>query len=214
MHLSAPYPVEKTEEENQSKMNSEMNNEITAALIGVVATLLGTILGWLLNNLSNRGKLSIYTSSWKDEFEYNKTGEMVYCSKKEEVECYTFRVSFDLYNSSGNTKIMRNIMIVFNDGKNDIIQKVPDDDSTKQYSCRTNFYDKVEPINIPPKAVIKLDLHDYVWDKDGALDFIWKTKKVYLVYTDEKNKTRRMLIKAEDYENYFKNHISEEKENG
>lgn len=77
-----------------------------------------------------------------------------------------------------------------------------------------NYYDNVEPINIPPKAVIKLNLHDGAWDKDGKLDFIWKSKNVYLVYSDEKNKVRRKLIKTEDYENYFTNHKQEDKDNG
>lgn len=192
-----------------------MNSEITTALIGVGATIAGTVLGWVLNNLSNRGKLNIYVSSWEDKFQYNDDiGEMVSCSKREEVQSYSYKVSFDLYNSSGNTKIMRNIQIAFNDGKSDIEKQTPKDDATKRFSSPMVFYDDVEPINIPPKAVIKLDLRNGSWDKDGELDYIWKTKKVYLVYTDEKNKTKRMLIKAEDYENYFINHKSEEKENG
>ena len=193
----------------------KMDNEITTALIGVGATIVGTVLGWMLNNLSYRGKLNVFVSSWKDSFKYNNSrGEMVPCSKREEVQSYTYEVSFDLYNSSGNTKIMRNIQIVFANGKDDIEKQTPKDDSTKRYAHSMVYYDDVEPVNIPPKVVIKLDLHKGAWDKDGELDFIWKTKKIYLVYIDEKNKTRRILIKSEDYENYYKNHISEEKENG
>ncbi len=192
-----------------------MNSEIITALIGVGATIAGTVLGWMLNNLSNRGKLNIFVSSWKDSFKCNNSiGVMVSCSKREEVQSYTYEVSFDLYNSSGITKIMRNIQIVFADGKYDIEKQTPKDDATKRYEHPMVYYDDVEPINIPPKAVIKLDLHNGAWNEDGKLDFIWKAKKVYLVYADEKNKTRRILIKSEDYENYFKNHMSEEKENG
>lgn len=191
-----------------------MSSDAVTALIGVGATLAGTILGWLLNNFSNRGKLNIFVSSWEDKFRYNKMGEMVDSSKREEAAYYTFRVSFDLYNSSGNTKIMRNIEIVFNDGKKDIEKVKPDDEATKRYSHPMTFYDKVEPINIPPKVVIKLNLRDGVWNTDGKLDFVWKTKKVYLVYSDEKNKIRRKLIKTEDYENYFNNHKLEDADNG
>lgn len=191
-----------------------MNSEITTALIGVGATLAGTVLGWVLNNLSNRGKLNIFVSSWEDSFKYNNIGEMVPCSKREEVQSYSYKVSLDLYNSSGNTKIMRNIQIVFSDGKSDIEQQTPKDDLTRRYVQPMNYYDNVEPINIPPKAVIKLNLHDGAWDKDGKLDFIWKSKKVYLVYRDEKNKVRRKLIKTEDYGNYFTNHKQEEESNG
>lgn len=191
-----------------------MNSDITTALIGVGATIAGTVLGWVLNNLSNRGKLNIYVSSWEDKFQYNDIGEMVSCSKREEVQSYTYKISFDLYNSSGNTKIMRNIQIAFSDGKSDIEKQTPQDDATKRFLSKMVFYDDVKPINIPPKAVIKLDLHNGSWNKDGELDYIWKTKKVYLIYKDEKNKIKRIFIKSEDYENYFINHILEEKENG
>ena len=192
-----------------------MNSDITTALIGVGATIAGTVLGWVLNNLSNRGKLNIYVSSWEDKFQYNDDiGEMVSCFKREEVQSYTYKVSFDLYNSSGNTKIMRNIQIALSDGKRDIEKQTPQDDATKRFSSPMVFYDDVKPINIPPKAVIKLDLHNGSWNKEGELDYIWKTKKVYLIYNDEKNKTKRIFIKSEDYENYFINHKLEEKENG
>lgn len=187
-----------------------MNNEIITALISVGATIAGTVLGWLLNNLSNRGKLNVYISLWEDSFEYNHIGEIMPCSKREEVQCYSYKASFDLYNSSGNTKIMRNIQIVFSDGKNDIEKQTPKDDATKRFSSQLVFYDDVKPINIPPKAVIKLDLHNGSWNKEGEFDYIWKTKKVYLVYNDEKDKTKRILIKIEDYKNYFINHKSKE----
>lgn len=188
-----------------------MDSEITTALIGVGATIVGTVLGWMLNTLSNRGKLNIFVSSWEENFQYNNSiGEMVSCSKREEVQNYSYKVSFDLYNSSGNTKIMRNIQIVFNDGKGDIEKHTPMDDATKRFSNPLVFYDKVEPINIPPKAVIKLNLHDGVWNENEKLDFIWKSKKIFLKYTDEKNKIRRKLIKTEDYENYFNNHTQED----
>lgn len=192
-----------------------MNSGITTALIGVGATIAGTVLGWVLNNLSNRGKLNIYVSFWEDEFNYtNDVGDIVSCSKREEVQNYTYKVSFDLYNSSGNTKIMRNIKIVFSDGKNDIKAETPKDDATQRFSYNRVVYDKVEPINIPPKAVVKLVLHEGMWDQNGELDYIWKTKKVYLLYNDEKNKIKRIFIKSEDYENYFMNHKLEEKDNG
>lgn len=139
---------------------------------------------------------------------------MVPCTKRDDVESYFYKVSFDLYNSSGSTKIMRNIQIVFSDGKNDVKKQTPMNDATKKHSPPMVFYDKVEPINVPPKAVLKLNLHDGIWNQDGKLDFIWNSKKVYLVYTNEKNKVRRILIKTEDFANYFNNHTWENSDNG
>lgn len=192
-----------------------MTDEVMIALIGVGATLAGTILGWLLNNFSNKGKLYIYVSSWKDEFKHRSTlGEFIPCTKKEECESYSYKVSFDLYNSSGNTKIMRNIRLIFSDGKKDIKIKVPYDEATKKYSHSLVYYDKVVPINIPPKVVIKLELHNSFWHQDGGTDFIWNTRKVYLEYTNEKNKVKRKLIKTENYAGYFDNPRPEETDNG
>ena len=48
--------------------NNLFNQEIITSVIGVIATLVGTILGWFLNNLSNRGKLTIFTFLWKENF--------------------------------------------------------------------------------------------------------------------------------------------------
>lgn len=194
---------------------SGMSEATETALIGVWGTLLGTLLGWCLNSLSQKGKLSIYISSWEDSFKHNNSwGEMVPCHKREDVQSYQYKLSIDLYNSSGNTKIMRNIQVIFSDGKNDIMTQTPKDDATKRFSSPMILYDDIAPINIPPKAVIKIDLHDGAWNEKGKLDFLWKSKKVFLAYTDEKNKVRRKLIKVEDYENYFNNHKPEESKNG
>ena len=192
-----------------------MEHDIAIALIGVIATIAGTVLGWILNNLSSRGKLNIFVSSWKDSFKYiNSSGEMVYCTKRDEVQSYSYEVSLDLYNSSGNVKIMRNIQIVFSDGNNDLKKEIPLDNATKRTSHMFSSYDKVGPINVPPKTVISLVLHDGTWNQNGELDFIWGTKRVYLTYMDEKNKICRKLMKDENYDNYFTTHKREELENG
>lgn len=185
--------------------------EIIIALIGVGATIVGTVLGWILNNLSNKGKLNIFVSSWEDSFEHsNLLGEMIPCSKCSEVEYYTYKISLDIYNSSGNTRIMRNIQIVFSDGKHDLRKETPQDDATKRVSSPIVYYDDVGPINIPPKKVINVALHGGARNKDGELDFIWMSQKVYLTYANEKNKIRRKLLKIENYENYFDTHKQED----
>lgn len=109
---------------------------------------------------------------------------------------------------------MRNIRIVFSDGKHDIKIETPLDDATKRSSPPMVFYDKVGPINIPPKTVINIMFHGGASNQNGELDFIWKSKKVYLLYTDEKNRLRREVLKVEDYENYFTTHKLEEQQNG
>lgn len=184
------------------------------AIIGVIGTLAGTILGWLLNNISQSGKLSIYVSSFTDSFKHNKSGYMVVSSSVEQTRYYSYKLILDLYNSSGSTKIMRNITVVFSDGKKDLLRSVPHDDNTRRSSGPAWFYDEIGPVNIPPKSIIQLSLHRGTWHNDGGLDFIWKTKKVYLTYMDEKNRLKKVKIKSEIYRNYFENHKADEKENG
>lgn len=135
-------------------------------------------------------------------------------SSIEQTQSYSYKLILDLYNSSGATKIMRNITVVFSDGKKDLYKSVPNDDSTRRSSGHAWFYDEVGPINVPPKSIIQLNLHRGAWHNDGGLDFIWKTKKVYLTYTDEKNKRRKVKIKTEEYCKYFENHKPEETDNG
>lgn len=188
-----------------------MITEMLIAIVGVLGTLAGTFLGWLLNNLSRRGKVNIYVTSFKDEFKHNEMGCMVPSSSIEQTQSYTYRLILDLYNSSGETKILRNLTIVFNDGKNDLFKSVPKDDSTRRASGFVNFYDTICPINISPKSIIQLNLHNGAWVDGGGLDFIWKTKKIYLTYIDEKNKLRKVDIKSEIYSEYFNNHKAEEK---
>lgn len=191
--------------------SSATNSEMLTAMIGVCGTLAGTVLGWLLNSLSNRGKLQIFVCSWKDEFIYNDMGCMVPSSSAEQTECYSFKTSLEVYNSSGESKIMRNIEIVFSDGKKDVRHDLPDDQETMRHGNGLVRFDKLEPVNIPPKTVIKLNLRDGVCKKDGSLDFLWQSKRVYLQYKDKNNRRKRILIKKENYAEYFANHVQDTK---
>lgn len=190
-----------------------MCTELQIALLGILGTLGGTVLGWFLNTLSQKGKLNIYVSSWCDKFQYNdESGFKRPSLSIGQTESYVYHLSLDLYNNSGTTKIMRNIEIVFAADKTELSRSVPKDDATRRYSGPANFYDAVEPINIPPKTVLKIDLHEGYW-KD-SLNFIWKVDRVFLRYTDGKNKTRTLPIKKEIYKDYFINHKTEEQNNG
>ena len=175
------------------------------AIIGVIGTILGTVLGWMLNSVSNHGKLDVYISSWKDSFEYNETGCMAPSISKEQTESYSYQLTLDLYNSSGEAKIIRNVAIRYFDDKYELHKSVPKDDGTVRYSGAVRFYNDIVPMNIPPKTIIQLNLHDGSWYQNGGLNYIWKTKKIYLTYIDEKNKTKKVAIKSEDYNCYFEN---------
>lgn len=184
-----------------------MDSEIQIALLGILGTLGGTILGWFLNNLSQYGKLNIFISSWKDKFEYNETGCMILSTSIDQTEDYSYSISLDLYNSSGETKIMRNIEIIFSNGKEELYCSIPKDDATKRIGSAFINYDDIMPINIPPKSIIHIKLLNWLSESDDTLKYIWDTTHIYLRYINEKNRKKKVLIKKEKYIDYFINHI-------
>lgn len=185
-----------------------MSVEIQIAILGVLGTLGGTVLGWVLNNLSKRGKLNIFLSSWKDSFEFNnEMGEMISSTSKEQTEYYAYNFSLDLYNSCGEPKIMRNIKILFNEDKKTLFESIPKDDATKRISHPMVFYDDVSAVNIPAKMVVKLNLHNGFWKDNKKVDdtfgLLWKVNTIYLQYTDENNKKKKVVLKREEYKDLF-----------
>lgn len=179
--------------------------EYWAALIGIAGTILGTVLGWLLNNISNNGKLNVYVASWKDEFEYNNQGHMVPSTSIEQTKYYSYHLTLDLYNSSASPKIMRNIKILFSNDATVLKSSIPYDDSTRHGGVNYSpvYYDEISPLNISPKSVLTINLHNGEWQEGSSLNYIWDTSSIYLQYNDEKNKVKTILIKKEDYKNFF-----------
>jgi hypothetical protein len=183
----------------------KMTEGLWAAIIGVAGTLLGTALGWFLNVFSNKGKLKFYVSSWEDEFEKNEMGEMIPATNTDDVECYAYKCFLDIYNSSNETKIMRDIQVVFSDEKNEWNSVIPKDYNTL-HGTHINCYDDILPLNIPPKTILKVVLYNYWWASENNLDFLWKSKVVFLRYTDENNKVKEIKINDEKYAEYFEKH--------
>lgn len=196
-------------------MNTPCNNsDIVIALIGVGGTLAGTVLGWILNSISQKGNLKISVFSWKDSFEYNNMGCMAPSSSIEQTELYQFDAVLDIFNSSKNVKIMRNIRFAFCDKEKCLKLIVPKDASTRRSSGPISFYDDVAPLNIPPQTIIQIKLNNGVWAQNGEMDFIWNVAKVYLIYENDKGKTKQVLLNEEMYKDYFQNHIVEGNEDG
>ena len=143
-------------------------------------------------------------AKWEDSFQRNDNlGGMTLSNSIEETQLYSYKLFLDVYNSSAETLIMRDIRIVFNDGENDIHISVPQDDRTRRSSGSMSFYDNILPVNIPPKSILQLQVHGGEWNKEHKMDFIWKTEKVFLVYKDMKNQEHRFMIKAEKYADHF-----------
>lgn len=190
---------------------ANIDASLFAAVLGVLGTLLGTILGWLLNSFSQRGKLNVFVTAWNDSFQYNNNyGDIVPCHNMSQAEYYSCNLSLDVYNSSAETRIMRNLEIVFAKDKTEILACTPDDCTTQRFSAGCTRYQKVGPINIPPKCVITVDLRYGEWDKDDSCMKYWNINNIFLRYTDKKNKLKKITICRKNYANYFLNDPEED----
>lgn len=181
-------------------MNSA-SSEAVAAAIGVMGTLLGTVLGWVLNSFSQMGKLSFYVSRWEHEVRTNVHGEMLRCSTKDGAENYHYELGFDVYNSSNETKIMRDVRLSFRCKEATLFEDKPYDESTGSTDGRYRHYEVVSPINIPPNSVLAVSLFGGFWKKsDARFSNIWNVDSVVLVYKDEKGRDRTVDVATVDVE--------------
>jgi hypothetical protein len=159
--------------------------QYSAEIIGIAGTLLGTILGWVLGKL-NFGKLNIYVHSWVDKFSNNSHDEMCSSSSAEETIYYGYFFSFEIYNSSEKTKIMRDIEIIMENKRNCRIN------TPKVSESRSGIYKEIEPINIPAKTVIKFNLTNEFFNNE--ISFIATVNRVFLKYVDEHNRTKKLFL--------------------
>ncbi len=191
-------------------MSAEQIELIIPAVIGVIGTLLGTVLGWVLSSLSKRGKLKVFPS-WRDEFQHEDgVGGFAISKRREEAKLYSYHFSLDLYNSSGEPRIMRRIEVAFSENRKELFRDTPKDDSTGHSSGPVRFYDDILPITIPAKTVITVRLHGGFWNSEEYFSKIWSTKKVFLKYRDARDREKRVLIKKDDFSRYFENHHVDE----
>ena len=180
------------------------------SIIGVIGTLLGTILGWVLNNLSQKGKTSIFVNKWKQNFKYNNSGFIEECPSKDEVEFYSYDLQLDIYNSSGKNEIIRDVRVEFFYNDQLLFTNRPQDDSTRRVNGHIAFYDKLESLNIPPKCIISIHLHGGFNKSEERFNSIWKVNKIMLTYKNSKNKDSRVVLSREKLNDYFdKHHVSE-----
>lgn len=171
-----------------------MSTEIQIAILGIIGTLLGTVLGWFLNSLSQKGKIRVFVKKWKATYQKaDKMGGFVDCTR-EEAGYYHYNLSLDAYNSSRETRIMRDIRVVFWDKKNPLFSNIPKDDTTKRTSNTLIRYDEISIINIPAKTAVAINLHGGLYSSDKEWPDFLKACRVKLGYKNEKNKKKMIDV--------------------
>ena len=183
-----------------------------AEIIGIIGTLLGTILGWMLNEFSKRGKLMIYTK-WKESFLHpDGYGGFADSNTFEEARWYSYELSIDLYNSSGDSKIMREISIGFFQDRKLVFTKIPLENSNVGKDGVTPAYENVRPLTIPSKSVLNIRLHGGIHDEDEKFNMLCEVNRIVLLYKNERNKNITVVLKNVDYAHFFDFSCTREKE--
>lgn len=179
-----------------------MTEGIWAAIIGVAGTLLGTFLGWILNSCSNSGRLKVSLVDCFLSFEKNISGIMGKCDFKNS-QCFSIQAKISIYNNSPKAKIMKNIKIQFlNKSKKVLKEIIPFDEDFTTFSSVYN-YKEVCPLNIKPFTIIEKQLKWYVWKQDEPYDYLEETKTIVLNYINEKEKTKELVLKNIDVNEFF-----------
>lgn len=175
-----------------------ISDELLAGVLGIIGTILGTILGWLLNSLSQKGKLIVYVNNCSEEFSKLEIGCCVTCDSSE-AEYYSCDLTADLYNSSRDTKIMRDIKLLFLDGKKLLFEAIPKDEYTRRKSQGgIPLIDEVSVLNIKSKSVEDIKLHYGMNDSDDNWNSLKDVSVILLSYYDEKNKRRKCNVLMRD----------------
>jgi len=182
---------------------------MTGEWIGLIGGLAGTVLGWMLGILSQKGRLHIF-SEWSDRFQQDDAvGGIIYSTTRDNAKYYRYSLVLDLYNASGEPKVMRKIEIVFYKGRRELFRLVPKDDSTKRYTAACYMYDDIQPITVPAKSVLRLNLHGGINQSESTFPRIWDSQKIKLSYCKKSKREKHILIRKENYANYFEKHLPE-----
>lgn len=163
--------------------------------IGLIGGLAGTVLGWGLNVLTQKGKLHIYPE-WHDEFLQNDAvGGTKKCSKLDQADFYTYNLKIDVYNSSADAKIMRDIKIVFYKGQNELFRLIPKDDSTTEHRYGMVKADDISPVTIPAKSIVRKELRGGLYKSDKHFSQLCQINRIMLSYCKKGSREKHILIK-------------------
>lgn len=173
--------------------------------IGLIGGLAGTVLGWILSTLSQKGRLYLYTE-WNDEVKQDDhVGGTVKSTNQNDAEFYIYHLTLDLYNASNESKIMREIEIVFYKGRKELFRLVPQDANTEKFIAAHHCYDDIQPITISAKSIIRLELRGCLFKSDSEFQRLWDSNKIKLSYCKKGKRRKDILISKKRYADYFEN---------
>ena len=163
-------------------------------IIGVIGSILGGVVGWWLNNLSRKGKISIFVDGINGKFQSAEGAEV---SSLEEADNFYYNPNIEIYNSSSDAKIMRDIKIVFGGENKELLVEIPYD---KAFNHSWQIHKQVKALNLPAKSTVSIELYGWINKEDLAK--VCNSTKVFLYYKDENDKQQTKLLEVKDYKTY------------
>lgn len=150
---------------------------------------LSTLFGVWLGNLSRKGQIKIYLNNEECCQCRKITDTGIEKSEFPDADIVVFSYSLDVYNSSSDNKIIRDVFILLCDKKRILRKDRPDTFFIKS-SLSEQPNNKL--FNIRPKelAQIKVDVRL----KKEVFDFT-TANRIYMEYRDEKQKKHKVLLK-------------------
>ena len=184
-------------------MRTEISKEIINLLVqykSIIGTVLGGITGslltFILNQWSRKGKLKIYIYDFKENCfintRHSKQEERETSYIKDSTNRIDCRFSMDVYNSSLDVKVMRELKLGFRSkGKEDYIISPYDRDRTSSDGVGVRN-SEINSVNIQPKGITTLKLYQDVNMNDYNFTGI---RKIYIQYKNQNNKIKRVVVK-------------------
>lgn len=168
-------------------------------IIGVVGSIFGVVLGWWLNNITKKGKLLINIKGGLNGEFLTKDGFPATSIKNS--QRFGYKVELEIYNSSEDIKVMKDIQISFYRKGFDMFSVTPNDKEREHcVNASIIMHEKVKIINCPAKMATTLSL--YGWIKNDDIQKVYESGSVFLSYKDELGRKKVKLIEAVDYKNY------------
>ncbi|EMG25907.1 hypothetical protein K7G42_06055 [Streptococcus parauberis] len=163
---------------------------IIGAILGSVATLITTEL------LKSRGKIRLYLRDFIGVYQtYRDVGAGRSGKTDDDFYGYKMKYSFEVYNGTDLSRIMRGFRVVFYNGDKAVFSEIPKNEETRRYSQHFSSIDEMEILNIYPREIQVLKHSLYISEED--LDKIEDSTKIVMTYYNEKDKQKSLILSDE-----------------
>lgn len=148
-------------------------------ILGIIGTILGTVIGWLLHFISdNVAKTYINIENFDEEK-----------SEKNEYACI---LKLFVFNDSRKQQCIRNVRLLFTDKKRKTLVESYLNEGKCTFQTIKSRNEDEDPIMISVNSFAQSEYFFSVLINEGKFDKLLDAKKVYLLYEDRKNNTRKI----------------------